>query len=256
MLWNASAMTGYAIKASNGEIGTVSDMIFEDADWAIRWLVVDTGEWLPGRKVFLPVSALGTPDPGASHLPVNLTMRQIEESPAVDMSQTVSSGTESLLHDYYGLPRIRNKAGGGVHVAMAAASGAPDVRYLPPVRLPDAADSEAAVREPNLHGLSAITGSTIEATDGDIGHAEDFLIDTASWQVRYMTVHTANWWPGEKVLISPRSVDWIDVARGIIQLDVTRQKVKDSPSYLAAETVDGAFEESFDSYYGIRFIRR
>jgi hypothetical protein len=77
MLWNASAMTGYAIKASNGEIGTVSDMIFEDVDWAIRWLIVDTGEWLPGRKVFLPVSSLGTADPRASPLPVNLTMRQI-----------------------------------------------------------------------------------------------------------------------------------------------------------------------------------
>ena len=71
-----------------------------------------------------------------------------------------------------------------------------------------------------------------------------------------MTVHTANCWPGEKVLISPRSVDWIDVPRGITQLDVISQKVKNSPSYVATETVDGAFEESFDSYYGIRFTRR
>jgi hypothetical protein len=172
------------------------------------------------------------------------------------VSRAVSSGTESVLRDYYGLPRIRDKAGGGAHVAMAAASGAPDVPRPRPVYLPDVADSQATVRDPNLHGLSAITGSTIEATDGDIGHAEDFLIDAALWQVRYMTVHTANWWPGEKVLISPRSVDWIDVARGIIQLDVTRQKVKDRTSYVATETVDGAFEASFDSYYGIRFIRR
>jgi len=254
MLWNASAMTGYAIKAANGKIGTVSDMLFEDVDWAIRWMVVDTGDWLPGRKVLLPVSALGQPDAEASHLPVNLTMRQIEESPDIDMSQAASSDIESRLLEYYGLPRSRDDK--GAHVAIARASGTPSILGLLPARRPNEADAEAVGHTPNLHGLSAITRSTIEATDGDIGHAEDFLVDTASWQVRYMTVHTANWWPGEKVLISPRSVDWIDVARGIIQLDVTRQKVKDSPPYVAAQTVDGAFEESFHSYYGIRFVRR
>jgi hypothetical protein len=62
MLWNASAINGYAIESSNGRLGTVSDLLFEDAGWAIRWLVVDTGNWLPGRKVLLPLSALGQPD--------------------------------------------------------------------------------------------------------------------------------------------------------------------------------------------------
>lgn len=71
-----------------------------------------------------------------------------------------------------------------------------------------------------------------------------------------MTMHTASWWAGEKVLVSTRSVDWIDRARSIIHLDVTRQKVKDSPPYVETETVDGAFEELFYSYYSIRGPRR
>jgi hypothetical protein len=44
MLWDASAINGYAIEASDGLLGTVSDLLFEDVGWATRWLVVDTGQ--------------------------------------------------------------------------------------------------------------------------------------------------------------------------------------------------------------------
>jgi hypothetical protein len=54
MLWTASGIKGYAIRASDGEIGTVVDFLFADDSWVVRWLVVDTGNWLPGRKDLLP----------------------------------------------------------------------------------------------------------------------------------------------------------------------------------------------------------
>jgi hypothetical protein len=62
MLWYASVINGYAIEASDGRLGTVSDFLFEDTSWMIRWLVVDTGHWLSGRKVHLPPSVLEQPD--------------------------------------------------------------------------------------------------------------------------------------------------------------------------------------------------
>jgi sporulation protein YlmC with PRC-barrel domain len=61
MLRNASAIKGYAIAASDGRIGTVSDFLFDDDSWLVRWLVVDTGKWLSGRKVLLPPLRLGAP---------------------------------------------------------------------------------------------------------------------------------------------------------------------------------------------------
>ena len=63
-----------------------------------------------------------------------------------------------------------------------------------------------------------------------------------------------SWWPGERVLISPLSVREIDWADKLIQLDVSRQKVKDSPLYDPSLTVDGAYEEKFLTYYGIRWV--
>ena len=81
MLWDASAVKAYAIAGSDGQLGTVNDLLFEDSDWKIRWLVVDTGYWLHGRKVLIPVSALGHPDPAKREFAVKLTRLQIRQSP-------------------------------------------------------------------------------------------------------------------------------------------------------------------------------
>ncbi len=217
MLWNASTIAGYAIASSDGQAGTVNDLIFEDSDWTIRWLGVGTGGWLSAGRVLVPVSVLGAPDPDTSVVPIRLTMTQIEQSPEIGADEPVTRELEARIIQYY------HKTAG-----------------INPIGAPP----------PNagLHRLSAMIGDTVEAADGGIGHAEDFLVDTLAWEVRFIAVDTANWWPGEKVLISPRSVEWIDVARGVLQLDTDRQKVKDSPPYTLAATADGAFEEQFQTY--------
>ena len=102
MLWDASAINGYAIEASDGRLGTVSDLLFEDVGWVIRWLVVDTGNWLPGRKVLLPLSALGHPDRALRHFPIKLTMQQVKDSPDVDTDLPVSRQIEAHVYDYFG----------------------------------------------------------------------------------------------------------------------------------------------------------
>ena len=82
MLWDESVLKDYAIQASDGRLGTVSDFLFEDSSWVIRWLVADTGNWLSGRKVLLPLSALGLPDSTQRQFPVKLTMQQVKDRSA------------------------------------------------------------------------------------------------------------------------------------------------------------------------------
>ena len=61
MLWTASGIKGYTVEASDGSLGAVSDFLFEDASWIVRWLVVDTGNWLSGAKFFSPSRPSGYP---------------------------------------------------------------------------------------------------------------------------------------------------------------------------------------------------
>ncbi|MEJ0069737.1 MAG: PRC-barrel domain-containing protein [Pseudomonadota bacterium] len=225
-------------------------MLLEDVGWAIRWLVVDTGNWLPGRKVILPLSALGKPDRASRHFPVKLTMRQVKNSPDVDVGLPVSRRVETDLYDYYDWdPYWR---GSSLPTSATPFAVRPQLSDAPPEA--GHADAPPIVVDRHLRSIATLTGSDIQALDGEIGHVEDLLVEEAGWRVRYITVDTKNWWPGEKVLISPRSVREIDWTNRLVHLDVDRQKVKDSPPYDPAVTVDGAYDETLLTYYGIRWV--
>ncbi len=97
--------------------------------------------------------------------------------------------------------------------------------------------------------IEAVTGYHIYASDGVIGHIQDFLIEDADWRIKYFVVDTKNWWPGTTVLISPRSIQEIDWADNQVNLNVDRQKVKDGPRLESSMTVDRACEEKHRAYY-------
>ena len=102
MLVKATDTTGYDVQASDGTLGTVSDLLFDDASWTVRWLVVETGNWWADHRVLIPASALGHPDTTARTFPVKLTMAQVKGSPDVDTHRPVSRQFESSAYDYYG----------------------------------------------------------------------------------------------------------------------------------------------------------
>jgi sporulation protein YlmC with PRC-barrel domain len=248
-------VTGYAIAATDGHIGTVSDFFFDDQSWQIRWLVVDTGHWLSGRKVLLPPSVLGKLSPEHKEFAVKLTMQQIKDSPDIDSEKSVSRQMESSVYDYYGWnPYWSNGfamggygylGGGYLGGPMTASSSAESDQ-----RAQELADAETSDDNPHLRSINAVTGYHIRATDGEIGHVEDFLVDDTDWSIHYLVVDTKNWWPGEKVLISPRSASQINWSERLVTLDVDRQKVKDSPPYDDSSMVDQAYEKRFDHHYG------
>jgi hypothetical protein len=229
MLWDASAINGYAIENSDGRLGTVSDLLFEDVGWVVRWLVVDTGNWLPGRKVLLPLSALGQPNRALRHFPIKLTMQQVKDSPDVDTDQPVSRQIEAQVHDYFGW----DPYWGGGFLPMSNSIATPFRAQLHEVG-PNPhnlvrADVQSNEDDPHLRSIATIIGYHIHASDGEIGHVEDFLVDDAGWNIRYIKVDTRNWSPGQQVLISPFSVKEIDWAGKLVHINVSRQRIKDAP---------------------------
>lgn len=244
MLWHASAIQGYRIEASDGHIGSVADLLFDDQSWIIRWLVVDTGHWLPGRQVLLPVSALGIPDAGARAMPVRLTMQQVREAPDVSADLPVSRQMEQHLSDHYGAAAYW--ADGSNTLSLG---GSP---YGMESRQPyEGEDIVADMGDAHLRSASAVTGYHIRATDGDIGHVQDFLIDDSNWRISFVAVDTGNWWPGEQVLLLPRMIREVDWSGSLIHVDGTRQKLRDSPAYSQAVTVDGTNADAMTTYYGL-----
>ena len=91
-LWNIRDLFGYTVRAKDGEAGKVHDFYFDDKSWAIRYLVVDlgdwaldTGQWIPGQKVVVPAMVCGQPLRETQVLPLTLPQEQVKLSPTLEI---------------------------------------------------------------------------------------------------------------------------------------------------------------------------
>ena len=104
MLYTAKTLKGYKLDSLDGEIGKVKEFYFDDRHWTIRYLVADTGNWLPGRQVLISPYALVAVNKSEEHISVDLTKKQIEDSPSLNSDKPVSRQFEENYYGYYGWP--------------------------------------------------------------------------------------------------------------------------------------------------------
>ena len=104
MLTNAKHLKGFVIRATDGEIGTVDQFYFDDETWAIRYLIVETGGWLAGRRILISPFSVVDADWRVGRLDVALTKKQVEGSPNIDTHRPVSRQHEAAYLGYFGYP--------------------------------------------------------------------------------------------------------------------------------------------------------
>lgn len=237
MLRSVKDLIGYKILARDGQIGDVEDFYFDDHLWIIRYITVNTGNWLPGRLVLISPVDAGVPDWSGHVFPVRLSREAVKNSPSELKDKPVSRRYETELHKYYGWP---------VYWGPSATGAIPG-----PISAPESA---AAVEEdqgdPNLRSAKEVIGYHIQAVDGEIGHAQDFIADTETWTIRYVVVDTRNILPGRKVLIAP---EWITSMRWDerkVHVDADSRRIRESPTFDPSTPVNREYEARLYDYYG------
>lgn len=197
MLRSASHLHGFTLRAIDGEIGKVDHFYFDDETWVIRYLVVGTGGWLGGWLVLISPFAVGQTDWEAKQLEVVLTKKQVAGSPEIDTHKPVSRQLEAHLLGYYGYPFYWR--GPYLWGSMFDPAGLPIQTSAVAGTSASTAETESA--DSHLRSTKEVNGYHIDATDGEIGHVKDFIIDDHTWAIQYLEVNTRNWWPGKKVLM-------------------------------------------------------
>jgi uncharacterized protein YrrD len=239
MLSNAKTLTGYKLDSLDGEIGKVKKFYFDDRHWTIRYLVADTGDWLAGRQVLISPYALAAVSSDEQHVAVDLTKKQIEDSPSLDSDKPVSRQFEELYNGCYGWPTYwSGPYAWGVHRSI--------VRDRE--KWQDALPGEKAW-DSHLRSTHEVSGYHIQATDGEVGHVEDFIIDDQTWAIRYLVIDTRNWWPGKKVLISPQWIERVSWGESKVFVHPSRETIKRSPEYTEEFLLTREYESELHRYY-------
>jgi len=242
MLRSLNEMINYVLLATDGEIGRCKDFLFDDEFWTVRYMVADTGKWLPGRKVLISPISLGEPDWLKRQFPVNLTKAQIEESPALDEHAPVSRLYEQMYFSYFEWPYYWS---GPDRWGMTPIP--PSVPLVPPKAGEEAASDP---EESHLRSVKEVKGYYIKGTDGEIGHVEDVIADHETWAVRYIVVDTRNWLPGRKVLVASEWIETVSWVQNTVTVDLTTQEIKEGPEYDPSQPVNREYEVRLYDFYG------
>jgi sporulation protein YlmC with PRC-barrel domain len=221
MLNKAKTLRGYTLNSLDGEIGIVNEFYFDDHFWTIRYLVADTGNYLLGRQVLISPYALVAVDQEEEYIKINLTKKLIEDSPSLDTDQPVSLQFEEDYFQYYRWPQYW--VGPNNWGEYAAIERDPAKRV--------ACNQGGKRWDSHLRSMHNINGYHIQATDGHIGHVEDFIIDDETWTIRYLVIDTQNWWPGKKVLISPHWIERVSWDESTVFVSLPREIIRQSPEY-------------------------
>jgi hypothetical protein len=204
----AKHIYGAPLGGSDGRVGSVYDLLFDDRSWVLRHIVVNVDRWFLGRQVLLDPTMIwsaGIWSAGGSPrgLQIGLTKEQVRNSPSVETD----------------LPVARQEAVAAAQVLVWEA-------YWTSLAEPSQPQANQHLRSTKM-----LTGLHIHCSDGPLGHVEDFLIDPQSWSVRDLIVDTRNWWPGKSVLIEPTLVEAIDWENREIRLRIPRDQVEHRPTY-------------------------
>jgi len=222
MLKRVRELIGCAIVATDGEIGRVHDVFFDDRRWGVRYLAVHTGHWAASRRVLIRLASVARIKWPRRRVEVALTRQQVQKSPGVDTHRPIERQLEVPLYQYSGFPYGAGDRPEG--------SAAPDY-------------------EQHLHSARAVIGYAVHAVDGEVGYVEDFLMDEPSGAVRYLIVDSRHWWPGKRVLLAAERIRWVSGMERGVHVDLPRDPIRRAPAYDPARPVDGTYEARLAEHY-------
>lgn len=228
-------LTAYTLSATDGEIGELEQIYFDDRQWIVRYFVVRTGGWLFGRRVLIVPSVIKNVDNEARTIEIDLSREQIEHSPPVNTEKPVSRHYEQAYFRYYGWKPYWT--GDLMQVAEPHLSE-------PAAGLPEEPE------HPHLRSSDEVRNYGIRARDGEIGQVKDFILEEPDWTIRYLEVDTRKWLPGKHVLLETSWIEQVEWDVQQVTVDLSRETIETAPPYDPSKVIDRAYQVALYKHYG------
>lgn len=242
MLRKLKTLEGYAVTATDGDIGSVADFFLDDERWIVRYLIVATGGLFEQREVLISPISFRELEWSTKRFQLALTKDRVRNSPSVEVDKPVSRQYEWEFSTYYeysrywGYPETWGK---GAYPSQLASSLWRNEPIEPSSRPNDV----------HLRSTSEVRGYHIQGSDEDIGRVEDFIVDDETWEVRYLVIDTSHWWFGRKVLIAPKWANRISWAERNVHVDLSRDSIENCPKWDASVAISREFEAKLHDHF-------
>lgn len=245
MLRSSNELKDFSIVATDGDVGQVEAFCFDDKEWTVRYILVNTGGWLHARNVLISPLSISTVDWIGRGIVTDLTRAEVRASPRIETQKAVLRQHKAAYNDHFSFPHYWT----GPNLWGAAKLPSEVNKHGGGETCPSLAHEKSSSTS-HVHGTKEFVGFSLAASDGEIGHVDDFIIEDETWTIRYLVVDTRNWWPGKKVMISPRWVSTVNWQKRKVNIDLSRNEIRNSPEYDDTSTIDRDYEERLYEHYG------
>lgn len=241
MLMKFKTLKDYTLESLDGSIGKIKEFYFDDQFWALRYLIVDTGNWLSDRQVLISPYKILSVNQEEQTIRINLSKNQIENSPSLDSNKPVSRQFELSYYGFYDMP---------MYWAGPYMWGASPY-IIRDLNIKDKTAEKENSWDPHLRSSHEVSGYHIQATDDSIGHVENFIIDPETWAIRYLIINTGNWLPGKKILISTKWIEKVDWSKSKVFINLLREVIITSPEYTDEILLTRDYETGLHYHYNL-----
>ena len=205
----AHEIAGMPVHASDGDIGTIKDVVFDSQNWLVRHLEVSTG-WLFGRDVLIPIDKVKSIDSPDGAVTFDLTWEQIENSPTAEPERSVDAKYESRLMGYYGLSTYWS---------------APPEVGVPPQAMPAQQLPRDVSEASQLMFAGEIEGYELDAQGEKVGIVRDVLVDLDTWKVTSLMADLGGMFVRDSTTIATAPVTGIDRENRIVHVSEPKEVV-------------------------------
>jgi hypothetical protein len=94
-----------------------------------------------------------------------------------------------------------------------------------------------------------LKGYKLDSLDGEIGKIKEFYFDDQHSAIRYLVADTQNWWPGKKVLVSPRWIESVSWNESKVFVNLSRATIKRSPEYAEGSPLSREYKADLHRHY-------
>ncbi|MEJ2545772.1 MAG: PRC-barrel domain-containing protein [Calditrichaceae bacterium] len=233
--------------SKNNIEGTILDMYFDDLFWNIQYIVAETGGFLPEKVIIISHYLLGKPEFNSKTLPLNTSFDTKSDGNNTQFLRPVSENKIINASKILEWP---------LNQTNLKALNSSEMKNLV-TNMGNDEDKITPKTNPHLRSWNEVLGYNIQAKNGEIGHVDDFIVETDNWKIRYMIIDTHNWLPGSKdVLISPAWIEKIKWNNNLVYVDLNKEAIKNSPDYDPDKPIDDEFELKLFKYYGRQYSKK
>ena len=235
MLHATKDLIGRQLEASDGQVGSCDEFLFDDRTWKIRYMVAETGGWLTRRKVLISPDDIDGPDAGERVISVDLDASEIKEAPLLSSDAPVSRQYQLTWTRYRGLTPSWSDFG---------PLSAPLVANRMAMELQEAEHDHHLRSSREVTGYQA-TSDLVREHRKRLGRIADFVTNDQTWDVAFAIVEVSKgWFRSEQILIPRDKLRRVGWAEDALYVRLSPETMRDFPPYDPSKQIDLQIKDS------------